>query len=834
MSRLLIALLLFSSPVFARMRVQGYCEQGGQAVVTAGIASTNKAKITYPNCTVTVYLAGTLTLSTIYADNAGTPKTNSFTADSNGYWFFYADDGQYDIRFSGTVPTPFTLGAVQVGDLSVINGNVATNTANIATNTANITSNTTAIATKANDSAVVHNTGNETINGDKTFAGNLFQDTETVLRPTEFAGVDMCAKVSAAYAFAIAQGWTSATVDARQRAWVGQQHCAGSPFAGVSNNGTFTGTFLTQGTQIVSDVPIVVPGGILWDGGGPRSFANPPRNFAGTAIQPSATYNWVNGPLVQLGSGTDTSSPQGVMVRRLAVGCLPPGGTYVAGVTPPAGATAILNANGQEMSGAEWLQFQDCPVSYDVEQISSGTPPHSGFDSYGLKHSTILVPYDPAAIGIACGSGLNGGLAGLAHVNGFDDNTITGSPNGVGGTAANPLAANGVGIDINCSDVSVRGNRFAYLNIPVRIGNVNSAQNVHVDVGDPTSNNSNAWSIIVDMEAHADHTETIQNILASGPGVVGGLILKDVNYPTGTCSLVQNNASTGDNGENSLTFYARGIGGGVNGAVYSTARTSPPVGIGCLPTGVFSALFSQNITWAGLHTFNQNLTVAATGTATSGANFPSKRTNYLVSVWNGTAAINCSMGWDVLPGTGTNPSTTMKLEICPTSASNNMDLSLLSPNGITFAPSTFKTNSAANSVQNGLNILTGTGVTATNISNANVQLNVSNPPATLSNCASAASPAVCGSAAAGVVTMPVGATLVTVNTTVVTIHSRISLTYDHSSSTNTELGVTCNTAAATENASYVLHDKVAGTSFTIHTNTAPATNPGCIQYSIID
>lgn len=64
-----------------------------------------------PGATVTVYNAGTLVLATIYSDNLSTPKANPFTADSNGYIFFYAADGRYDVVISGTgIATPYTWG----------------------------------------------------------------------------------------------------------------------------------------------------------------------------------------------------------------------------------------------------------------------------------------------------------------------------------------------------------------------------------------------------------------------------------------------------------------------------------------------------------------------------------------------------------------------------------------------------------------------------------------------------------------------------------------------------------------------------------------------------
>lgn len=71
-----------------------------------------------PSATVTVYRAGTLTLATIYDDDltVPTPKANPFTAASDGFFFYYAQPGRYDVRFSaGGIPTPYTWGDVQLG-----------------------------------------------------------------------------------------------------------------------------------------------------------------------------------------------------------------------------------------------------------------------------------------------------------------------------------------------------------------------------------------------------------------------------------------------------------------------------------------------------------------------------------------------------------------------------------------------------------------------------------------------------------------------------------------------------------------------------------------------
>jgi hypothetical protein len=101
-------------------RVQGWAQQGGHTVTTSGVVSveTSEVEQSYPSATVTVFNAGTVTISTIYSDSAGTPKANPFTADANAYWFFYADDGKYDVQFSDGDPTvigtPFTLSDVFV------------------------------------------------------------------------------------------------------------------------------------------------------------------------------------------------------------------------------------------------------------------------------------------------------------------------------------------------------------------------------------------------------------------------------------------------------------------------------------------------------------------------------------------------------------------------------------------------------------------------------------------------------------------------------------------------------------------------------------------------
>lgn len=72
--------------------------------------------------TITVYAAGTLNLASIFSDNNAvpTPRSNPFLADTNGFFFFYAVAGRYDVRISDggptPIPVPYTWGDVVLGE----------------------------------------------------------------------------------------------------------------------------------------------------------------------------------------------------------------------------------------------------------------------------------------------------------------------------------------------------------------------------------------------------------------------------------------------------------------------------------------------------------------------------------------------------------------------------------------------------------------------------------------------------------------------------------------------------------------------------------------------
>lgn len=99
---------------------------------------------------------------------------------------------------------------------------------------------------------------------------------------------------------------------------------------------------------------------------------------------------------------------------------------------------------------------------------------------------------------------------------------------------------------------------------------------------------------------------------------------------------------------------------------------------------------------------------------------------------------------------------------------------------------------------------------------------------TETNCSDSAGAAACGSASAGSVVIDASATSVVVSTTAVTANSQIFVQYD--SSLGARLSVTCNTTVALP----VVTARSAGASFTITVPVAPAANPACYSYFIVN
>lgn len=102
-----------------------------------GYARLNSSASPAPSCTVNVYYAGTVVAATIYSDNLVPPtvRANPFTADADGYFYFYAPDGRYDVNLSGGgITTPYTwgdvalLGGAEDADITAVGNSLAAET----------------------------------------------------------------------------------------------------------------------------------------------------------------------------------------------------------------------------------------------------------------------------------------------------------------------------------------------------------------------------------------------------------------------------------------------------------------------------------------------------------------------------------------------------------------------------------------------------------------------------------------------------------------------------------------------------------------------------------
>ncbi|WP_433965997.1 hypothetical protein [Tunturiibacter gelidiferens] len=119
-----LGLLVLPLAAFAQTAaLTGYCNHGGTQASVSGMKSTNFQQTIIPSCTVTVFLTGTQTKATLFADTNGTPLSNPFTANASssltsGQWTFWVAVNQgYDVVGSGGVapntyssPVPLVTG----------------------------------------------------------------------------------------------------------------------------------------------------------------------------------------------------------------------------------------------------------------------------------------------------------------------------------------------------------------------------------------------------------------------------------------------------------------------------------------------------------------------------------------------------------------------------------------------------------------------------------------------------------------------------------------------------------------------------------------------------
>jgi hypothetical protein len=192
---------------------------------------------------------------------------------------------------------------------------------------------------------------------------------EGVVHASRLPGSDMCAQISNGWAYLIALGLSSGTVDAR--GITGTQNVAGSCFSNYPNNETFTGTLLTQSVEMVTSVSQVLPHGAIWDGGSSRAQAPPEiaTNVGTNVVQ--ATGFPASTPVIQF--GVNQVIPQlGAHLRNMGVSCIPPGGSF------SSTSIGVQNSYSQEGSGADYLIVYGCEVGVDIENGGGGSPAING------------------------------------------------------------------------------------------------------------------------------------------------------------------------------------------------------------------------------------------------------------------------------------------------------------------------------------------------------------------------------------------------------------------------------------------------------------------------
>lgn len=130
---ILATLLVPTAALSQTGAIADFCKQGATAAQTVGLQSTNQLQGIIPSCTITVYLTGTTSIATIYADGVSTPLGNPFTANAvTGQWLFYSAVNQgYDVVLSGGIPpntyaSPLTLtGLFPSQQFSILSANIS-------------------------------------------------------------------------------------------------------------------------------------------------------------------------------------------------------------------------------------------------------------------------------------------------------------------------------------------------------------------------------------------------------------------------------------------------------------------------------------------------------------------------------------------------------------------------------------------------------------------------------------------------------------------------------------------------------------------------------------
>src|SRR5438132_2762274 len=103
---------------FGRGRLTARACQGNATALANLAGQSINTQVCYPGATASIYVSGTLALATVYSNSTGTPTSATQTADANSLVSVFAEDGDYDIAFSGAgIATPWTFYGLRVATL---------------------------------------------------------------------------------------------------------------------------------------------------------------------------------------------------------------------------------------------------------------------------------------------------------------------------------------------------------------------------------------------------------------------------------------------------------------------------------------------------------------------------------------------------------------------------------------------------------------------------------------------------------------------------------------------------------------------------------------------
>jgi hypothetical protein len=317
-----------------------------------------------------------------------------------------------------------------------------------------------------------------TVTGAWSFTGPTTLPPLTLFRgridATTFAGADMCAKVNAAWTYAVGLGLGYGEVDAT--GFHGEQDVATNCFASFPANVTtpkvFTGLLrLAPDVKIVTSVTQNPPTNLIIDGGSgwvwPNASSADYSTLQGAAFIPSNTFDWASQKAVlTLGfATTGATGPRGIWLQNVGVDCIPPGGTY------HSGSIGIYNGHSQENTGGDGVFVYNCTRGIELEADDTfGGSQNSG----PWKRLNIQAPNVPNTetnwIGFDYCSDTNPAVAVCKTNRGIDGATFSG-PGSVGSVA----------VSINSSDFKVRNTSVEYTQYAVELGRFHAAQGATLD-----------------------------------------------------------------------------------------------------------------------------------------------------------------------------------------------------------------------------------------------------------------------------------------------------------------------------------------------------------------